>query len=191
MHALGSTLQGSRFDHLLYPLGLPYSTGATGVICFSESFESLSAGLQTALGSLGGVPHYHQTDRRSAAVPQAGHPAVFTQRYQAWLRPYGLVGRKTNAASPHENGAVEQRHHRFKRALEQALWLRGSPDFNTREDDAAFVEQLFHQRNSTRRERFREEQAPLRPLPDRRLETANRLTVRVGPSSTIRVSHTV
>lgn len=191
MNALGITLQGSRFDHLIYHLVLPYSNWETGVICFSESFESLSEGLQTALWSLGGVPRYHQTDRLSAAVNKAGHPDVFTQRYQALLRHYGLTGRKTNAASPHENGDVEQRHHRFKRALEQALWLRGSADFNTREDYAAFLEKLFQQLNSTRRERFLEEQAQLRPLPARRLETVKRLTVRVGPSSTIRVSHNV
>jgi hypothetical protein len=35
---------------------LTYSNWETGSICFSESFESLSEGLQNALWELGGVP---------------------------------------------------------------------------------------------------------------------------------------
>ena len=191
LSGLRVTLSGAGFDHLLYHLVLPYSNWETGVICFSESFESLSEGLQTALWRLGGVPCWHQTDRLTAAVHQAGHPEEFTQRYQALLRHYGLQGRKTNARSPHENGDVEQRHHRFKRALEQALLLRGSRDFSTREAYEQFLEKLFKQLNSGRQERFAEEQARLRALPLQRLETAKRLSVKVGPSSTIRVSHNV
>lgn len=191
MNALGVTLQGSPFDHLIYHLVLPYSNWETGVICFSESFESLSEGLQTALWTLGGVPRYHQTDRLSAAVHKAGHPDTFTQRYQALLRHYGLEGRKTNAASPHENGDVEQRHHRFKRAVEQALLLRGSGDFADQATYEGFLRKLFTQLNSARRERFAEERVRLQSLPAQRLDTTKRLQVKVGPSSTIRVTHNV
>ena len=35
---------------------------------FSESFESLSLGLQNALWELGALPEEHRTDRLSAAV---------------------------------------------------------------------------------------------------------------------------
>jgi hypothetical protein len=55
-------------DHLIYHLVLPYSNWETGTICFSESFESLSEGLQNALWELGGVPERHQTDRLTSAV---------------------------------------------------------------------------------------------------------------------------
>ncbi len=191
MGALGVTLQRSPFAHLIYHFVLPYSNWETGVVCFSESFESLSEGLQTALWRLGGVPRYHQTDRLSAAVQKAGHPQEFTARYQGLLRHYGLQGRKTGAACPHENGDVEQRHYRFKRAVEQALLLRGSRDFNDRGEYEAFLGQLFKQLNSGRGARFAEEQGQLRALPARRLESSRRLRVRVGPSSTIRVGHNV
>ena len=40
----------------------------TGRVCFSESFESLSEGLQGALFELGGVPRRHRTDSLSAAM---------------------------------------------------------------------------------------------------------------------------
>jgi hypothetical protein len=191
LSGLGVTLGGYPFSHLLYHFVLPYSNWETGVVCFSESFESLSEGLQTALWRLGGVPCYHQTDRLTAAVQRAGQPRQFTRRYEALLRHYGLQGRKTNAASPHENGAVEQRHYRFKRALEQALLLRGSRDFADRDEYESFLGTLFKQLNRGRIERFSEEQRTLRALPAQRLAASKRLQLTVGPSSTIRVNHKV
>ncbi len=185
MNALGITIQRQPFDHLIYHFVLPNSNWETGRICFSESFESLSEGLQSALFELGGVPQMHQTDRMTAAVQKARHPDEFTDRYEALLRHYRMEGRKTQAASPHENGDVEQRHYRFKGALEQSLLMRGSRDFDSREQYAAFLGKLFDQLNQGRRERFAEEVKALRRLPLRRLEACKRLTVRVASSSTI------
>ena len=68
------TLGGLPFDHLVYHFVLTYSNWETASICFSESFESLSGGLQQALWELGGVPRTHQTDRLSAAVQDVGAP---------------------------------------------------------------------------------------------------------------------
>ncbi len=48
---------------------LTYSNWETGTICVAESYESLSEGLQNALGELGGVPQLHRTDRLTAAIP--------------------------------------------------------------------------------------------------------------------------
>jgi hypothetical protein len=191
MNKLGITIQGGRFDHLVYHFVLPYSNWETCTVCFSESFESLSEGLQNALWSLGGVPRTHRTDRLSTAVHNTDHPAEFTQRYVALLRHYGLEGAKIQIDKPHENGDVEQRHHRLKRAVDQALMLRGSRDFLSREDYGTFLKRLISQLNAGRRERFVEEIKVLGPLPSRRLETCKRMQVRVGPSSTIRVNHNV
>jgi len=49
MGGLGIILAGQPFDHLLYHFVLTYSNWEMVMICFSESFESLSAGLQKAL----------------------------------------------------------------------------------------------------------------------------------------------
>jgi hypothetical protein len=190
MDALGVTIMAQPFPHRLYHFVLTCSNWETGTICFSESFESLSEGLQNALWELGGVPQSHRTDRLTTAVQKVEHPEEFTQRYGALLRHYGLQGQKTQAASPNENGDVEQRHYRFKKAVEQSLMLRGSRDFNCRDEYAVFLRKLFDQLNAGRRARFEEEVAVLRRLPARRRESCNRLNgVRVGPSSTIRVSH--
>ena len=119
MNSLGVTIARESFPHLIYHFVLPYSNWETGTVCFSESFESLSAGLQNALWELGGVPAAHRTDRLSAAVHKVEHPAEFTHRYQALLRHYGLKGQKIQARKANENGDVEQAHHRFKRG-----WIR-------------------------------------------------------------------
>ena len=184
---LGVTLAGQPFPHLLYHFVLTYSNWETGSLCFSESFESLSTGLQQALWELGGVPQRHRTDSLTAAVQPLDGKEGFTRRYDALLSHYGLRGEAIQPGKAHENGDVEQRHHRFKVALDQALMLRGSRDFESREAYLRFLQGLFAQLNAGRRERLQEELAVLRPLPTQRLDVARQLKVRVGPSSTIRV----
>jgi hypothetical protein len=48
-------------------------------------------------------------------------PAEFTERYEAMLRYYGMEGEKIRTGRAHENGDIEQRHHRFKRAVDQEV----------------------------------------------------------------------
>lgn len=191
MNKMEVTISGIPFDHLIYHFVLTYSNWETGTVCFSESFESLSHGLQNALWELGGVPEKHRTDCLTTAVQKTGRPEEFTRRYQDLLDHYRIKGCKTNPNSPHENGDVEQRHHRFKTALDQALLLRGSRDFADRNEYDNFLCGLFKQLNAGRRKRFLEEQKVLNRLPNRRLESCKKLTMKVGPSSTIRVNHNV
>ena len=191
MNKLHITIGGQTFDHLIYHFILPYSNWETGTICFSESFESLSEGLQNALWELGGVPASHRTDRLTTAVHKTAHPEEFTRRYKGLLKHYGLKGEKIQAASPNENGDIEQSHYRFKKAVDQSLMLRGSRDFADRSEYASFLAQIFDQLNSGRRERFKEEVKVLRRLPERRLEACKRLDARVTRGSTIRVNHNV
>jgi hypothetical protein len=189
MNELGVTIGGKPFDHLMYHFVLTYSNWETGNPCFSESFESLSFGLQSALWKLGGVTEAHRTDRFTACVQKPGHPEEFTKRYQALLHHYGLEGRKIQAGKPHENGDVEQRHNRFKRALDQALMLRGSRDFASKKEYEAFLEKLFKQLNEGRKQRLAEELKVLRRLPIHKLPSCKRLRVRVSQGSTIRVDN--
>ena len=188
MNKLGVTIAGERFDHLLYHFVLTYSDWEAATICFSESFESLGAGLQNALWDLGAVPKAHQTDRMSTAVQRTDHPEEFTPRYLALLRHYGIQPRTIQGGRPNENGDVEQRHYRFKRVLEQQLMLRGSRDFASRQDYAAFVRQLIDQLNCGRRQRLQEELEVMGRLPLGRLDAFQRLQVRVSPGSTINVA---
>jgi hypothetical protein len=189
---LGVTVSGMPFAHLIYHFVLTYSNWETGTICFSESLESLSEGLQNALWELGGVPQCHRTDRLTAAVqPGVEGQKAFKQRYQALLTHYGLQAQAIQAGKGNENGDVEQSHRQFKRALDQALMLRGSRDFVSREAYEAFLRQMFEQCNAGRRARLAEELPLLRALPARRLEACKRDKVRVDTSSTIRVEGNV
>ena len=191
MSGLGVTIAGEAFRHMVYHFVLTYSNWETGTICFSESFESLSGGLQNALWELGGVPKLHCTDRLTTAVHKTDHPEEFTRRYQGILDHYRLEGRKIQTGAPHENGDIEQSHYRFKDAVDQALMLRGSRDFADRSSYAEFLRGIYKQRNAGRQTRLAEELAVLQSLPNRRLETRQKLTVRVSKSSTIRVAKNV
>jgi len=189
---LSVTILGLPFDHMIYHFVLTYSNWETGTVCFSESLESLSEGLQNALWQLGGVPELHRTDRLTAAIqPGVEGARAFKQRYQALLQHYGLQAQAIQAGKGHENGDAEQSHHQFKRALDQALMLRGSRDFPSRDAYETFLRQLFEQANAGRATRLTQELPLLRPLPGRRLEACKRLKVRVDSGSTIHVAGNV
>jgi hypothetical protein len=192
MSSLGVTIQGRRFDHMVYHFVLTYSNWEACTICFSESFEALSEGLQQALWKLGAVPAAHRTDRLTAAVDNLSDRKAFTRRYRALLDHYGMSGQKTQARHPHENGDVEQRHHRFKDAVEQALLLRGSSDFESWAAYEAFLDEVLDRANANRRERLAEELAVMRLLPARRLKTfKERRGIRVRRGSIIHVERNV
>jgi hypothetical protein len=182
---LGITIGGEPFTHMLYHFVLTYSNWETGTICASESFASLSEGLQNALWELGGVPWLHRTDRMTAAVNNLTEQADFQKNYQTLLGHYGLDGRRIQTGRPNENGDVEQRHYRLYRALDQALLLRGSREFAAVDEYRAFLGKLFEQLNSGRKARLAEEMERIRPLPERRLDTAKRVRSRVNSGSLI------
>ena len=189
MNSLRVTIGSQPFDHLVYHFVLTYSNWESVTICFSESLESLSEGLQNALWELGGVPARHRSDRLSAAVNNLSDSKEFTQRYEALLGHYGLAMEKINAGQSHENGDVESSHRHFKNAVEQALLLRGSREFPDRESYAAFLRTIAAQRNLGRTQRLAEERRVLRPLPARRREACKRIRVRVSGGSLIRVQN--
>jgi hypothetical protein len=178
---------GQPFAHMIYHFVLTHSNWETGTICFSESFAALSEGLQNALWELGGVPLLHRTDRMTAAINNLTELADFQKSYEALMRHYGLEGRKIQTGQANENGDIEQRHYRFKRALDQALMLRDSRDFANTEQYQGFLAKLFDQLNSGRKEKLALEMDVLRPLPGRRFDSAKRVRVRVNSGSLIAV----
>jgi hypothetical protein len=187
---LGVTINGQAFAHLVYHFVLTHSNWEHVTLCFSESFESFSEGFQNAAWALGGVPCEHRSDRMSLAV-QASGTEFFTQRYRALMGHYGVRPQAINAGKGHENGDVEQSHHRFKRALKQALLRRGSHDFPSQAAYQAFLNDICASRNAGRQDRLVEEQKHLRSLPARRLESFRRLRVRVQSGSTITVERNI
>ncbi len=190
---LGVTIAGEPFPHLIYHFVLAYSNVEAASICFSESFEALAEGIEKALWQLGGVPEQHRTDHLSAAVRQLRKEDKedWTARYQALMAHYRMQPTWNNTGVAHENGDVEQSHHRFKEALDQALRVRGSREFASRAEYARFVSDLLAKRNQTRRARWIEEQAALRPLPTLPLSPCKEIQVRVSRFSTIHLGSNV
>jgi len=191
MNKLNITIQRQRFEHILYHFTLTYSNWEAGTVCFSESYESLSEGIQRAFWKSGGVTSKHRTDCLSAAIHKDCNREKFTERYKGLLAHYGVKGESTQPASPHENGDIEQRHNRLKKAIGQALMLRGSRDFNSKGEYEAFLAKVLDQLNAGRKGKFIEECKTLRPLPASKLDACKSFLVKVGPSSTIRVLHNV
>src|SRR5258708_21106624 len=90
-----------------------------------------------------------------------------------------------NTGIAHENGDVEQSHHRFKEAVDQALHVRGSRDFLHRHAYEAFLQNLVAKRNQSRSARFTLEQESLRPLTAAKLALCKEVRTTVSPFSTI------
>jgi hypothetical protein len=121
----------------------------------------------------------------STAVNNMSNPTEFTDRYEALMAYYAIAGEKIQAGEAHENGDVEQRHHRFKRAVGQEMMLRGSRDFGEVSEYIRFLKDLFGRLNAGRNQRLVEEMAVMRELPERRLESYKRERVKVDSGSLI------
>ena len=87
MNSLGVTIAGQPFPHMLYHFVLTYSNWETTTLCFGESFESLTLGLQNAIWELGAIPSEHRTDRLSAVVNNLKKGAFARYRWREDLFP--------------------------------------------------------------------------------------------------------
>ena len=191
MNALGVIIAGQRFDHMVYHFVLTYSNWESVTVCPSESFEALSDGLQNALWELGGVPRRHRSDSLTAAVNNHSESREFQTRYRDLLTHYGLSGQRINVRQAHENGDAESSHGHFKTAVDQALLLRGSREFSSREEYASFLQGLVNVRNAGRQDRFAEELAALKDLPETRLSSCLKVPCRVDSGSLMHIHRNV
>jgi hypothetical protein len=88
-NSLGVKIAGARFDHALFHCVLTYSNVESVSLCFSESFESLSTGIQKAFWEFGGTPQHHRSDSLSAAINNHSSHKSHTARYTALMEHYG------------------------------------------------------------------------------------------------------
>lgn len=189
MDKLNITIQHQPFNHLLYHFVLTYSNWETITICFSESFESLSEGLQNAFWELGGIPQKHRSDNLSAAVKNFGNDkGEMTSRYKSLLKHYKINRSKIQPRKPNENGDVEKSNHLIKKAIDQQLMLRGSRDFESKREYEIFLKELLSELNSGRTERLKDEKKELLPLPSNRLADCTDFHPTVSPHSTIKIN---
>ena len=190
MRALRVTIAGEAFAHLVYHYVLTYSNWESVTLCYSETFEALSQGLQEALWRLGGVPAEHRTDNLSAATHELSKSRGrgFTERYRELLEHYAMRPSKNTPGRAHENGDVESQHRAFKNTVDQRLRLRGSRDFASVQAYWGFIETLVGERNVAREARLAEERAVLGALPARALAAYRDTEVVVKRWGIIRVA---
>ena len=183
---LGVIIAGAPLVHLLYHFRLPYSGFEhAAVVVGGESFSALSSGLQQALWTLGGAPAQHRTDSLSAAFRNLDQAAQqdLTERYQALCQHYGMRPTRNNRGVPHENGSIESAHGHLKRALDQALLLRGSRRFDDLDAYRRFLAELVGRHNARQRLLIDAERAALLPLPAHRVQDFEREPVLVTSHS--------
>ena len=161
------TIAGQPHPHLLFQLILSHSGWRYAEVAAGETFLALQEGLQNALWTLGGVPEVVRSDNTSAATHElrSSRGRALNDNYAALLDHYGLRSTRINRGQSHENGVAEHAHYRLKDAIDQALMLRGSRDFDTEDDYADFVRQMVERRNRLVQGKLEQEIACLRSLP--------------------------
>jgi len=181
----GITIAGARLDHRLYHFRLAWcGFEHAHVVLGGESFVALAEGLQNALWSLGGVPHEHRSDSLSAAFRNLDSNARqdLTRRYEELCLHYGMTPTRNNRGIAHENGAIEGPHGHLKRAIEDALLLRGSRDFDDLAAYRRFIDEIVSRRNTRNAKRIDVERTELKQLPNRRSCDYEEVSVRVTSS---------
>jgi hypothetical protein len=165
------SIAGEPLKHMLYHFRMVFSGFEHAhVVIGGESFVALAEGLQNALWALGGVPEQHRSDSLSAAFRNLDAQAQqdLTRRYQALMRHYRMTPTRNNRGVAHENGSIESAHGHLKKAVEDALLLRGSRDFDDLDSYRRFIDEIIGRHNARRRKQIDLERSKLGQLPRQR-----------------------
>jgi len=116
------------------------------------------------------VPLQHRSDSLSAAFRNLDDDTRQdqTRRYEALCAHYGMEPTRNNRGVAQENGSIESPHGHLKQAIEDALLLRGSRDFDTLDAYRRFVDEIVGRRNARNAKRLDLERPALKELPPRR-----------------------
>lgn len=185
MADLDITVAKAPLPHRLYHFRLACSGFEHAhVILGGESFVALAVGLQDALWALGGVPREHRSDSLSAAFRNLDKQAAddVTRRYDELCAHYGMTPTRNNRGLGHENGSIEGPHGHLKRAINDALLMRGSRDFDNLDAYRQFVAERVSRSNAHHRVRIDAERATLSPLPRQRTDDFDEVLVSVTSS---------
>ncbi|NCO16075.1 MAG: IS21 family transposase [Alphaproteobacteria bacterium] len=185
MGKLGVSIADQPLEHRLYHFRLAYSGFEHAhVVLGGESYVALAEGVQNALWSLGGVPAEHRTDSLSAAFKnlEQSAQADLTDRVDALCRHYGMTPTRNTKGVAHENGSIESPNGHLKRAICDALIMRGSRDFEDLSGYRRFIDEVVGRINARNAKRIDLERASLKPLPARRTTDYEEVTVRVTSS---------
>ena len=186
MADLAITIAGQPLDHRLYHFRLVYSGFEHAhVVLGGESYVALAEGLQNALWAVGGAPAQHRSDSLSAAFRNLDDDARtdLTTRYDALCAHYGMEPTRNNTGVAHENGSIESAHGHLKKAVQDAVLMRGARDFADLAAYRRFIDEVIGRHNAKCGERIDLERATLQELPGRRTVDFEEAIVTVTSSS--------
>src|ERR1022692_1847717 len=171
MGELAVRVAGVDLDHRLYHFRLACSGFEhVHVILGGESYVALAEGLQNALWTLGGAPREHRSDSLSAAFRNLDRDARddLTRRYDALCAHYGMDPTRNNRGVAHENGAIESAHGHLKKAVKDALLMRGVNEFEDLTSYRGFIDEIVSRKNAHNTKRIEAERRMLQLLPGQR-----------------------
>ena len=133
---------------------------------------------RTARGWQDGPLPSHTKTPRSWRTRQDPFEDIFEAHVVPRIRP----------GHPQENGVAERHNALIKSLLAQALVLRGSKDFATRQDSLHWAREMLDlHHNASRQDALERERAHLRALPAHRLPEYSEVECKVRRTSTVRV----
>jgi len=170
------SIAGVPIDHRLYHFRWEHAhvvLGGESFVALAEEFSKRRAPLQ------------HRSDSPSAAFRNLDTQTQQdqTRRYEALCAHYRMEPTRNNRGLAHENGSIESAHGHLKRAIEDALFLRGSRDFDTLEAYRRFVDEVVGRRNARNRRRLDLERPVLQTLPTHRTTDYEETIVTVTSTS--------
>ncbi|MEO0849724.1 MAG: IS21 family transposase, partial [Cyanobacteria bacterium J06648_1] len=135
------------------------------------------------------APKEHRTDSLSAAYRNLGgkRRSDLTKLDDDLCDNYRMEPTRNNKGIAHENGAVESSHGHLKNRIKQAIYLRGSSDFDSITDYQRVIEKATAGLNRQCQDKFEQERSKLQPLPKRRVADYEVLSAKVSCHSTIDV----
>lgn len=130
----------------------------------------MAEGLQNALWALGGAPLEHRSNSLSAAFRNLDQDARedLTRRYDALCAHYGMQPTRNNRGVAHENGIIESAHSHLKKAVKDALLMRGTGGFDDLASYRRFVDEIISRKNAHHVKRIDAERPALQLLPGQR-----------------------
>ena len=189
---LGVQIAGELLVHLLFVFRLSCSGWTWVRLSFGETYEALVEGLQGALWTLEAAPEVIRHDNLSAAtheLKRSGGRAL-TKRFRGVVEHYDMRSTRIRPGKSHENGVAEKSNDLVKRALAQALVLRGSPDFDSLVEYQAFVDEVIERElNHPVADRLALERPHLKVLPSAPVPSYTTYSPKVRSWSTLRIGN--
>ena len=106
--------------------------------------------------------------RRHSAISTREAREDLTRRYDALCAHYGMDPTRNNRGVAHENGAIESSHGHLRKAIKDALLMRGANDFEDLTSYRRFIDEIVSRKNAHNAKRIEAERPTLQPLPGQR-----------------------